>query len=36
VKPVMASLVESGKFTADDVKDVEEMLREQRGKDKGK
>jgi BlaI family penicillinase repressor len=36
VKPVMARLVESGKLTADDVKDVEEMLREHRGKDKAK
>jgi BlaI family transcriptional regulator, penicillinase repressor len=34
VKPVMARLVESGKFTADDVKDVEEMLRDHRRKDK--
>ncbi|HEY2381273.1 MAG TPA: BlaI/MecI/CopY family transcriptional regulator [Terriglobia bacterium] len=30
VKPVMARLVESGKFTADDIRDVEEMLREHR------
>lgn len=36
VKPVMARLVESGKLTVDDVKDVEEMLREHRGKDKAK
>jgi BlaI family transcriptional regulator, penicillinase repressor len=36
VKPVMARLVESGKFTVDDVKDVEEMLREHREKDKAK
>jgi BlaI family transcriptional regulator, penicillinase repressor len=36
VKPVMARLVESGKLTVDDVKDVEEMLREHRGKDKSK
>ena len=36
VKPVMARLVEAGKFTADDVKDVEQMLREHRGKDKSK
>ena len=36
VKPVMARLVESGKLTVDDVKDVEEMLREHRGKDKQK
>ena len=36
VKPVMARLVESGKFTADDVKDVEQMLREHRAKDKSK
>src|SRR5215475_7160081 len=31
VKPVMARLVESGKLTTDDVKDIEEMLREHRG-----
>jgi BlaI family penicillinase repressor len=36
VKPVMARLVESGKLTVDDVKDVEEMLREHRGKDRSK
>src|SRR5262245_9360613 len=36
VKPVMAGLVESGKLTVDDVRDVEEMLREHRGKDKAK
>jgi predicted transcriptional regulator len=36
VKPVMARLVESGKLTVDDVKDVEQMLRERRGKDKAK
>src|SRR5262249_14093475 len=39
VKPVMARLVDSGKLTMDDVKDVEEMLREhrgQQGKDKSK
>ena len=36
VKPVMARLVESGKFTANDVKEVEEMLREHRGKDKAR
>jgi len=36
VKPVMARLVESGKLTVDDVNDVEEMLREHRGKDKSK
>jgi BlaI family penicillinase repressor len=35
-KPVMARLVESGKLTMEDVKDVEEMLREHRGKDKAK
>jgi hypothetical protein len=28
----MARLVESGKLTTDDVKDIEEMLREHRGK----
>src|SRR5438552_2805315 len=33
MKPVMARLVESGKFTVDDVKDVEEMLREHRGRE---
>src|SRR5262245_21112726 len=36
VKPVMARLIESGKLTVEDVKDVEEMLREHRGKDKPK
>jgi predicted transcriptional regulator len=36
VKPVMARLVESGKFTVDDVRDVEEMLREHRRKEKSK
>ena len=36
VKPVMARLVESGKFTVDDVRDVEEMLREHRRKEKAK
>ena len=36
VKPVMARLVESGKLTEADVKDVEEMLREHREKDKAK
>jgi BlaI family transcriptional regulator, penicillinase repressor len=36
LKPVMARLVESGKFTADDVKDVEEMLRDHRRKEKSK
>jgi predicted transcriptional regulator len=35
-KPVVARLVESGKLTVDDVKEVEEMLREHRGKDKNK
>jgi BlaI family penicillinase repressor len=35
-KPVMARLVESGKLTMEDVKDVEEMLREHRRKDKAK
>ena len=35
-KPVMARLVESGNLTMDDVKEVEEMLREHRGKDKAK
>jgi len=35
-KPVMARLVESGKLTMEDVKEVEEMLREHRGKDKAK
>jgi predicted transcriptional regulator len=36
IKPVIARLVESGKLTADDVKDVEGMLREHRRKDKTK
>ena len=36
VKPVIARLVESGKLTVDHVKDVEEMLREHRRKDKAK
>jgi len=36
VKPVMARLVESGKLTLEDVRDVEDMLREHRGKDKSK
>jgi BlaI family transcriptional regulator, penicillinase repressor len=36
VKPVMARLVDSGKLTMDDVKQVEEMLREHRGKDKSR
>src|SRR5215510_2515959 len=36
VKPVMARLVESGKLSFDDIKEVEEMLREHRGKDKTK
>jgi predicted transcriptional regulator len=35
-KPVVARLVESGKLTVDDVKEVEEMLREHLGKDKNK
>lgn len=35
-KPVMARLVESGKLTMEDVKEVEEMLREHCGKDKAK
>src|SRR5215468_3135013 len=33
VKPVMARLVDSGKLTMADVKDVEEMLREHRGRE---
>jgi BlaI family penicillinase repressor len=36
IKPVMARLVESGKLTGDDIKDVEGMLREHRRKDKTK
>jgi predicted transcriptional regulator len=39
VKPVMARLVDTGKLTMDDVKDVEQMLREHRShqrKDKTK
>jgi BlaI family penicillinase repressor len=35
-KPVMARLVETGKLTLSDVKDVEQMVREHRGKDKTK
>jgi len=33
VKPVMARLVESGKLTVADIKDVEQMLREHRGRE---
>jgi len=36
VKPVIARLIESGKFTAEDVKDAEEALRKFPGKDKPK
>ena len=36
VKPVMARLVETGKLTAEDVRDVEQMLHDHRGKDKSK
>jgi BlaI family penicillinase repressor len=36
IKPVMARLVDSGKLTMKDVKEVEEMLREHRGKEKSK
>src|SRR5215467_11252866 len=36
IKPVMARLVDTGKLTMDDIKDVEQMLREHRGKDKSK
>ena len=36
VKPVVARLVESGKLTSEDVKEVEQMLREHRGKEKSK
>ena len=36
IKPVMARLVDSGKFTMDDVKDVEDMVREHRSKEKSK
>src|ERR1044072_8587856 len=36
VKQVMARLVDSGKLTMDDVKDVEAMVREHRGKEKSK
>src|SRR5262245_32876864 len=39
VKPVMARLVDSGKFTIDDVKEIETMVREHRrreGKEKSK
>ncbi len=35
-KPVMARLVESGKLTLEDVKEIEQELREHRGKDKSK
>ena len=35
-KPVMARLVDSGKLTMDDVKEVEAMVRKQRGKEKSK
>jgi predicted transcriptional regulator len=34
VKPVVARLVEAGRLTSDDVRDVEEMLREHRRKDR--
>ena len=36
IKPVMARLVDTGKLTMEDIKDVEQMLREHRGKDKSK
>jgi len=36
VKPVMARLVDTGKLTMEDVKEVEEMLRTYRGKGKTK
>lgn len=36
IKPVMARLVDSGKLTMDDVKDVEAMVREHREKGKSK
>src|SRR5262245_28870218 len=36
VKPVMARLVDTGKLTINDVKEVEQMLREHRGKEKSK
>jgi BlaI family transcriptional regulator, penicillinase repressor len=35
-KPVMARLVDIGKLTMEDVKDVEQMVREHRGKGKSK
>jgi BlaI family penicillinase repressor len=35
-KPVMARLVESGKLTLEDVKEIQQELREHRGKDKSK
>jgi BlaI family penicillinase repressor len=35
-KPVMARLVETGKLTLRDVKEVEQMVRDHRGKDKSK
>jgi predicted transcriptional regulator len=34
VKPVMARLVDSGKITMDHVKEVEAMVREQKGRKK--
>src|SRR5262249_37118550 len=33
IKPVMARLVDAGKITMDDSKDVEQMLREHRGRE---
>ena len=36
IKPVMARLVDTGKLTEDDIKDVEQMLRVHRTKEKGK
>ena len=36
IKPVMTRLVDNGKLTMEDIKDVEQMLREHRGKDRPK
>ena len=36
IKPVITRLVDTGKITMDDIKDVEQMLREHHGKDKSK
>ena len=36
LKPVFARLLDSGKLTAKDIKEIEQMAREHRGKDKSK